>query len=86
MTRARKTGGDLEAIASERAMLQQRMAELDAAEREAREAQRDAGRAVFLAALQKVKIGAMDRAQAKGLAGAIGKLDAAELLLRIGDV
>ena len=85
MARARNTGGDLEAIASERAKLQQRMAELDAAERAAREAQRDAGRAVFLAALEKVKIGAMDRAQARGLATAIGKHDAAELLRRIGN-
>jgi hypothetical protein len=40
---------------------------------------------VFLAALDKVKIGAMDRAQARGLAAAIGKHDAAELLRRIGD-
>ena len=85
MARARNTGGDLEAIASERAKLQQRMAELDVAERAAREAQRDAGRAVFLAALEKVKIGAMDRAQARDLAAAIGKHDAAELLRRIGD-
>jgi multidrug efflux pump subunit AcrA (membrane-fusion protein) len=67
MARARNTGGDLDAIASERAKLQQRMAELDAAERAAREAQRDAGRGVFLAALDKVKIGAMDRAQARAL-------------------
>lgn len=85
MARARNTGGDLDAIASERAKLQQRMAELDAAERAAREAQRDAGRGVFLAALDKVKIGAMDRAQARGLAAAIGKHDAAELLRRIGN-
>jgi high-affinity Fe2+/Pb2+ permease len=85
MARARNTDGDLDAIASERAKLQQRMAELDAAEKAAREAQRDAGRGVFLAALDKVKIGAMDRAQARGLAAAIGKHDAAELLRRIGD-
>lgn len=85
MTRTRKAGGDLDAIASERAKLQQRMAELDAAEKAAREAQRDAGRGVFLAALEKVKIGAMDRAQARGLAAAIAKHDAAALLRRIGD-
>lgn len=84
MAKARKTGGDLEAIASERAKLQERMAELDAAERAAREAQRDAGRGVLLAALDKVKIGSMDRSQARDIAAAIGKLDAVELLRRIG--
>ena len=85
MARARKTGCELDVIASERAKLQQRMTELDVAEKAAREAQRDAGRGVFLAALDKVKIGAMDRAQARGLAAAIGRLDAVELLRRIGD-
>lgn len=86
MARVRKIGGDLDAIASEKAKLQQRIAELDAAERAAREAQRDAGRRVFLAALDRVRIGAMDRAQARDIATAIGKLDAGELLRRIGSV
>lgn len=86
MARVRKFDGDLDTIASERAKLQERMAELDAAERAAREAQRDAGRGVLLAALERVKIGAMDRAQAREIAVAIGKLDTAELLRRIGEV
>jgi len=84
MARVQKIDGDLDAIAIEKAKLQKRMAELDAAEKAAREAQRDAGRVVLLAALAKVKIGAMDRAQARDIATAIGKLDAGELLRRIG--
>lgn len=86
MARVRKIDGELEAIANERAKLQQRMAELEAAEKAAREAQRDAGRGVFLTALEKVRIGSMDRAQARDIATAIGKLDAGELLRRIGSV
>lgn len=86
MARVRKIGGDLDAIASEKAKLQQRMAELDAAEKAAREAQRDAGRGVLLAALDRVRIGAMDRAQARDIATAIGKLGAGELVRRIGGV
>jgi hypothetical protein len=58
------------------------MAELDAAERAAREAQRDAGRGV-LAALDRVRIGRWI-ARRHGTATAIGKLDAGELLRRIG--
>ncbi len=86
MARVKKIDGELDAIANERTKLQQRMAELDAAERAAREAQRDAGRGVLLAALDRVRIGAMDRAQARDIATAIGKLDAGELLGRIGRV
>lgn len=86
MARVRKIDGDLDAIACERAKLQERMAELDAAERAAREAQRDAGRGVLLAALDRVRIGAMERSQARDIATAIGKLDATELLRRIGEV
>ena len=86
MTKVRRIGGDLDAIASERAKLQARLAELDAAEKAAREAQRDAGREVLLAALARVRIGAMDRAQARDIAAAIGKLDVGDLLRRIGSV
>ncbi|KAJ8138250.1 hypothetical protein OY671_008536, partial [Metschnikowia pulcherrima] len=45
-----------------------------------------AGRGVLLAALDRVRIGAMDRAQARDIATAIGKLDAGESSRRIGQV
>jgi hypothetical protein len=43
----------------------------------------DQGRAPLLGALEKVKIGAMDRMQAKRLAEAIGTIGIADLLIRI---
>jgi len=74
MARARKVEGDLSAIAAERARLEARLSELSLAERRVREAERDAGRAVFMAALQKTKIGAMSKSEAKAIANAIETL------------
>lgn len=71
MARARKVEGDLSAIAAERARLEAKLSELNEAEKRAREAERDAGRAVFMAALEKTKIGAMSRSEAKAIAKAI---------------
>lgn len=71
MARARKVEGDLSAIAAERARLEAKLSELNEAEKRAREAERDAGRAVFMAALEKIKIGAMSRSEAKAIAKAI---------------
>lgn len=71
MARARKVEGDLSAIAAERARLEAKLSELNEAEKRAREAERDAGRAVFMAALEKIRIGAMSRSEAKAIAKAI---------------
>ena len=71
MARTKKVEGNLSAIAAERARLQAEIEKLDEAEKRAREAERDAGRAVLLAALEKTKIGAMSRADAKAIAKAI---------------
>ena len=62
------------------------MAALDAAEKAAQEAERDAGRETLLAALAKVKIPHLDRAEAKAIANAIATLGARGLLVRIGTV
>jgi len=74
MARAKNVEGDLSAIAAERARLEAKLSELNQAERRAREAQRDAGRAVFMAALQKRKIGAMSKSEALAIAKAIETL------------
>lgn len=71
MARTKKVEGNLTAIAAKRAQLEAELAELNEAEKRARDAERDAGRAVFMAALGNVKIGAMDRSVAKTIAKAI---------------
>jgi ribosomal protein L22 len=71
MGRASKIEGDLAAIATERARLQAKLRDLNDAEKRVQAAERDAGRAVLLAALGKVKIAAMDRKEAKAIAHAI---------------
>lgn len=71
MGRTKKVAGNLTAIAAKRAQLEAELEALNVAEKQAREAERDAGRAVFMAALQNVKIGAMDRSSAKTIAKAI---------------
>lgn len=74
MARAKNVEGNLSAIAAERARLEAKLSELNEAERRALEAQRDAGRAVLLAALQKTRIGAMSKSEAKAIAKAIETL------------
>lgn len=73
MPRAKKIEGNLEAIAARRAELEAELAEVAAAERRAREAERDAGRETFVTALGKVKIARMDRSAATSIAKAIEK-------------
>ena len=80
MARPRKIGGDLATISAERARLQAELARLDEAEKAALEIERDAGREVLLAALDKVKIARMDRGQAKAIAQAIGALGADDII------
>ncbi|MCW2339128.1 hypothetical protein M2337_003418 [Sphingobium sp. B2D3A] len=84
MARPKKIANSLEAIAAQRAELQERMAALDAAERAAREAAQDEGRDVLMKALERVKIPAMDRSNAKAIAKAIATLEASEIVRRIG--
>lgn len=66
-------GNDLDGIRQEREKIEQMLAEVQRREREAIEAQKDAGRPTLLAALGKVKIGAMQRPDAKAIADAIAK-------------
>jgi predicted transcriptional regulator len=84
MARPRKIGGDLATISAERARLQAELARLDEAEKVALETERDAGREVLLAALDKVKIARMDRGQAKAIAQAISALGADEIIQKLG--
>ena len=78
MARSKKPTGNLNMIASERARLQAELARLDEAEKAALEVARDAGREMLLAALARVKIAAMGKAEAKAIASAIGTLGGAE--------
>ena len=64
---------DLETIRQERAKLEDMLATVIQREKDAEAAQRDAGRPVLLAALDRIKIGAMDRPEAKAIAAAIAK-------------
>ena len=84
MARPRKIGGDLATISAERARLQAELARLDEAEKVALETERDAGREVLLAALDKVKIARMDRGQAKAIAQAISALGADDIIQKLG--
>lgn len=84
MARPRKIGGDLATISAERARLQAELARLDEAERVALETERDAGREVLLAALDKVKIARMDRGQAKAIAQAISAFGADDIIQKLG--
>lgn len=83
MARDRKVDRDLAGIAAEKAKLEAQLASLAEREKAAREAARDAGRGVLLAALERVKIPAMDRAEARSLATTIASLGAAEALRRL---
>lgn len=66
-------GGELDVIRQEREKVEAMLADILKREREAVEAQKDAGRPALLAALGKVKIGPIERADAKAIANAIAK-------------
>lgn len=72
MPRASSKPTDLAAIEARREALRAELALLDEQAKAAELVARDAGRGPLLAALEKVKIGAMDRADAKTIANAIG--------------
>jgi crotonobetainyl-CoA:carnitine CoA-transferase CaiB-like acyl-CoA transferase len=73
MARSSSKPADLATIKERREKLQAELAELDAQEKAAEAAARDAGRPVLVAALDKIKIAAMDKAEAKAIATAIGQ-------------
>lgn len=74
---------DLAAIEARREALRAELAQLDDQARAAELAARDAGRPVLMAALERVKIGSMEKAHARTIASAIrqhgGKMVAAHL-------
>jgi hypothetical protein len=74
MARMKKGDNDLAGIEAKREMLKAELAKLNDAEKRVRQATLDAGRSVLLAALQKVKIGKMEVADAKAIAKAIETL------------
>ena len=86
MPRAKKSEGSLEAITARRAAIEAELVELAEAERRAREAERDAGRDVFLGALGKVKIGRMDRSEATAIAKAIEKHGAEKVVAKLASI
>jgi len=83
MARESKFDIDLAGIAAEKAKLEAQLASLAEREKLAREAAKDAGRGVLLAALERVKIPAMDRLEAKALATTVASLGASEALRRL---
>jgi hypothetical protein len=63
----------LEAIKQERVKAEAALAAIVQREKDAEAAMRDAGRPVLIAALERVKIGEMERPDAKAIADAIAK-------------
>jgi hypothetical protein len=76
MPRATSKPDDLEAIAARRAALIEELASVDEKLKAAEMAARDAGRPTLLAALERIKIAAMDKSEAKAIANAIGQYGA----------
>ncbi|WP_084592323.1 hypothetical protein, partial [Novosphingobium sp. MBES04] len=70
MARPAAKTDDLTAIEARREQLKQELAELNERSKAAALAAKDAGREIFLTALGRVKIPAMDRSQAKVIAKA----------------
>ncbi|MBB4087490.1 hypothetical protein [Sphingomonas carotinifaciens] len=83
MPRAKAKTDDLATITARREALLAELARVDEQARIAQEAARDAGRPVLLAALERVKISAIDKADARSIARALathgGKSVAAHL-------
>jgi len=73
MPRATSKPEDLETITARRAALVAELASVDEKLRAAQEAAHDAGRPTLLAALDRIKVAAMDKVDAKAIADAIGK-------------
>lgn len=73
MRRKAVTGDDLAAIDARRDALRAELAELDQRAKEAELAARDAGRPILTAALDKIRIPAMEKVDAKVIASAIAQ-------------
>lgn len=71
MPRAKATTDDLAAIAARREALLAELARIDEQAKIAKEAARDAGRPVLMAALERVKIGTINKSDARAIASAI---------------
>ncbi|CAM3055203.1 MULTISPECIES: hypothetical protein [Bacteria] len=71
MPRAKSNTGDLAAIAARREALLAELARVDEQAKQATEAARDAGRPVLLAALERVKIAAIEKSDARTIAAAL---------------
>ncbi|WP_039396555.1 hypothetical protein [Novosphingobium sp. MBES04] len=82
---ARKTPS-LAAIENRRAALRSELAALDQQAREAHEAARDAGRDTLLAALERVRISAMGKADARAIARAIATHDAGAITQKLSEL
>lgn len=72
MPRASSKSIDLSSIEARREALRAELAALDEQAKAAELAARDAGRPVLLAALERIKIATMAKADAKAIASAIG--------------
>lgn len=73
MPRTNSKPDDIDAITARRQSLIAELAAVDEKLKAAETAARDAGRPTLLSALERVKIAAMDKADARGIAAAIGK-------------
>lgn len=71
MPRAKTNVDDLAAITARREALLTELARVDEQAKAAREAARDAGRSVLLAALDRIKIAAIDKSDARAIATAL---------------
>ena len=74
MARTSLKPDDLAAITARREALLAELARIDEQARAAQEAARDAGRSVLLAALDRVKIAGMEKADARTIATTISRL------------
>lgn len=72
MARTAAKPTDLDAIQARKQAILAELAELDEQAKAVELATRDAGRPVFLAALDRVKIGTMEKSHARAIATAIG--------------
>lgn len=84
MPTGKPANASLSSISQSRARLAAQMADLDKAEKRLREQERDAGRAVFLAAIKRVRIAEMSREEAKEIATIIGTVPAADIVTALG--
>lgn len=86
MPRAISKPDDLEAITARRTALVAELAAVDEKLKAAESAARDAGRSILLAALDKVKIAALDKTDAKAIATAIDKFGGAAVATHLASL